>query len=924
MSSPFVVGIDLGTTNCALAYVDMTAAERVPQILPIPQWETPETTVISATLPSFYWLPIKSEWKRGQLRLPLHARDGEPPDYAVGRVARSQASVVPGRVVHSAKSWLCHAGVSRQERILPWHSDEIVGVERRSPIEVSAAYLAHLKDAWNDALSEGLATRRLEAQDIVITVPASFDDAAQRLTLDAAEKAGFPRANIRLLEEPQAAFYHWLARGEAHRAQLSHLIAERAMDKPRPLLVLICDIGGGTSDFSSFEISMTAGSSAPQIRRVAVSQHLLLGGDNIDLALAHLLEPRLVGEGKQLSSRQWAQLTAQARQLKERALEGDGAAELTEWHVAIAGEGSTLFGNTLTASVTRAEIVRLIVDGFFPDCARDDKPHARRAGLAELGLPYAADSAVSRHLAGFLAGRAVDALLFAGGTLKPQFLQERIRNLVASWQESAPIVLESTQLDLAVALGAAYSGAVRRDQTLHIAGGYPRSLYIAATRSGSSGSALVCIVPKGLEAGHSLAIDQLDLKAVVGRAASFQLFSATDRSQDRAGDVVPFDSARFHPLPPLHTKLEAPGIVAGALVGVGLEASITQTGLLELFCRHKSPAGSDHKWQLVFDVRAVQHRDEALATHNSVGSSVAAEKIAQAQSRIEALFGKKKAASSADHPKTLVKDIEQLIDRPRDQWDGAFLRSLWPAIESGANRRGRSVAHEAAWLWLAGFALRPGYGFALDEWRVAELWKVYQQGMSFPKERQVEDQWWILWRRVAGGLSREQQEKIFDKIFPALRQDTASSELYMLLASLERVDMTRRLRLGNHLVQPIAAGRKQFLDQRIWALGRVASRVPLYGGPEAIVRPKFVGEWLDQLKGSDYPKLSMLYSQAARLLGDREFDLPESMRVQAQDRLKALRAPEDLLRVTRELVAVDSEAQSRLFGESLPTGLILA
>lgn len=910
--SPFVVGIDLGTTNCALAYVDMRAADRTPRVLPIKQWETAGGTVDMPTLPSFLWLPIKSEWRRGQLRLPIHAQDGEPPDFAVGRLAREQASVVPGRVIHSAKSWLCHAGVSREERILPWHSDEVIGDERRSPIEVSAAYLAHLRDAWNDAMAEGQESRRLETQDVIITVPASFDEAAQRLTLEAAEKAGFHKAKVRLLEEPQAAFYHWLGLGLAGGGDERQRLHERFET------VLICDVGGGTTDFSLFELAPSS------IKRVAVSQHLLLGGDNVDLAIAHLLEPRMAGSGRRLSSRQWAQLAAEARQLKERSLssEDDGA---TEYHVAIAGEGSSLFGNTLTAAVRKEEIVGLVVDGFFPDCAQDARPAERRTGLSELGLPYAADSAVSRHLAAFVGGRRIDALLFAGGTLKPAFLRDRIAGLISGWQDAAPTVLEAGDLDLAVALGAAYAGAVRRDQTLKIEGGYPRSLYLAAAHAQAKergAHALLCIVPKGLEAGETLAIDQLGLKAVVGRPVRFQLFSSTQRPDDKAGTVVSLDAGGFHPLPPLHSRLDLKDVPPGQLVDVTLEAAITETGLLELHCKH--PAA---RWQLVFDVRAVQGRDEALAVETLPPSRIGPESVQAAAARIDDLYGKKKGKDPAlDTPKTLVRDLEAELDLPRDEWDGAFLRALWPTIEAGANRRGRTVGHEATWYWLAGYSLRPGYGFELDEWRVAELWKVYQQGMSFPKERQAEDQWWIMWRRVAGGLTRDQQEKLFDKIFPALSRDAASSEIYMLAASLERVDMTRRIRLGNYLAQQIAAGRKQFLDQRTWALGRVASRVPLYGGPEAIVRPKFVGEWLEQLKhlpARDNGKLTMVYSQAARMLGDREFDLPEELRTDAQKRLRELKASEDLIKVTREVVTVDAETQSRLFGESLPAGLVL-
>ncbi len=946
--SRYAVGIDLGTTNCALAYVDLTAPEgaRGARALDILQWEAAGATIEAPTLPSFIWLAPKAEWKKGQLALPFAtwrfpqpapggATPQDPPDYAVGRWARQQASLMPGRVVHSAKSWLCHGGVDREARTLPWSSDDVIGAERRAPIEAAAAFLAHLAAVWNHEMAAGGAEARLAAQDVTITVPASFDEAAQRLTLEAAELAGFSRARLRLLEEPQAAFYHWLAR----RGSEAEAIAAGET-------VLVCDVGGGTTDFSLFEGDAKGG-----VERVAVSQHLLLGGDNLDLAVAHLLEPRLAGAGKKLSSRQWAQLGAAARGLKEKALTEveTGSAESPEYHVAVASEGSGLFAGTLSAKVGAQEIVALITSGFFPDCARDARPAERRAGLSDLGLPYAADAAVSRQLAGFLAGRAVDAVLFAGGTMKPRFLRERIVSLLTEWQGRAPRILEHGDLDLAVALGAAHAGGLRaaKAQALApvaasprpaspdarlISGGYPRSLYVAVATPGDlSAHRLVCIVPQGLESGDPVAVatigpEAAKLKVRLGRPVRFQLYSSTRRLGDRPGALLVLEADAFHPLPPLTTMLADAG-GQETLVEARLEASLTETGLLDLHLATES-----QRWQLSFDVRHATHAPTATTTSTTAGTpAVSEEKLKASVARIEAAFGKKKPDPAAkENPKALVKELEELLDQPRERWDGAFLRSLWPAIEPGLTRRGRSVAHEASWLSLAGYALRPGYGFDLDEWRVSELWRAYQMGMSFPKERQVEDQWWIMWRRVAGGLGRAEQEKIYDKIFPALRQgETASSELYMLAASLERVDMGRRVRLGNQLAQQLAAGRKQYFDQRAWALARIASRVPLYGGAEAIVRPKFVEEWFTMLrplsmKDASFAKLAMFYAQAARLLGDRELDLPDALRAEAQDRLRLLKAPEDLIRATKERVEVDLDTKARLFGESLPSGLVLA
>lgn len=921
----FAVGIDLGTTNCALAFVDLARPDATPEIFPITQWETEGAYVTADMLPSFYYLPVKAEWRRGQMRLPLHRV--EAPGFGVGRMARAKASQIPGRVIHSAKSWLCHPGVNREERILPWHSDEIIGDERRSPIEVSAAYLEHLREAWNAVMAAQNRENCLELQDVTITVPASFDEVAQRLTLEAAAAAGFNADRIRLLEEPQAAFYRWLSVNSGGKIHLGS--QERT--------VLICDVGGGTTDFSLFHVEP---GEPPKVRRVAVSEHLLLGGDNIDLSLAHKLEARLLGGDRRLSSRQWAQLVFETRQLKEKALADmgsqlpDGTAPDAEFFVSIAGEGANLFASTMTAALKRSEIENQILAGFVPDVAREAVPiRSNRGALQQLGLPYAQDSAITRHLASFLAGHPVDFVLYNGGTLKPSFLRDALTRQLTRWQKKAPEVLTNDSMDLAVALGAAAYGAISvrpKNSLARITGGYARSLYLEAARVGRTGShSLICIVPKGFEAGQTLQLPDLNLKLLTDRPARFQLFSALGRDADRPGDIVDLSSGTFHPLPPLHTRLDFSGKSAEPkLIEVGLDVVLQETGILQIFVSHLDP--QRRRWLLDFNVRQETNSEDAAQTLLVSSQQFASEKTERALARLESYFGKKKRPEfDRDNPKYLVRDLEQDLGFPREEWNIAFLRSLWPHLEPGINRRSRSLGHEISWLYLAGYALRPGYGFELDEWRISELWRVFEAGLAFPKERQVEEQWWIMWRRVAGGLSREQQEKLFDRIFPALRKGEAQSpELLMLAGSLERIEMGQKLRLGSHLAQQIAQGRRQFLGQRLWALARVASRTPLYAGPAQIVRPEAVIQWAKQLeklssKDPAHAKLALFYSQAGRLVGDREFDLPEPIRHEFLSRLKDLGATGEQARVLTEMLPLDIAAKSQLFGESLPVGLIL-
>ena len=923
----FIIGIDLGTTNCALAYIDTSSREGQAQILEIPQWDYEGSIVKATTLPSFYYLPPKAEWKRGQLTWPVPPAAAPEPveaqDYAVGRIARLKSSQVPGRVIHAAKSWLCHAGVDPTARILPWHIGDLVGEECRSPVEVSAAYLLHLRRTWNDSNHAADPASRFELQDVIITVPASFDEVAQRLTLAAAELAGYNQTRLRLLEEPQAAFYHWLACARKRR---------RATQVQGNVLIL--DVGGGTSDFSLFNVTPpTAATDAPRIERTAVSDHVLLGGDNIDLSLAHRLEERLVGVGKKLSSRQWAQLVFATRQLKEKALADSDvtlARDCPDLHVSIAGDGASLFATAMTASISQKEILELVLGGFFPQVERTAQPQRPRSALLQLGLPYAHDSALTKHLAAFLRGQDVDAVLFTGGTLKPAAIQELLLEQITSWQGRRPEALAHDDMELAVALGAAaYGAALRRPQD-RILGGYPRSLYLVV--GDGELRQLLCIVPQGFDGVTPLAITDLGLKLRTGHPVRFQIMSSNRRSHDQSGDLVAFDATAFHPLPPLDTRLESSLNGDAGLVDVRLEGVLASTGLFHLYCIQHG-GSSNQRWQLNFNTRATRAASaapcaEAAATTPAV--CVASAKTRAVQDIIASYYGKKKPGSLDIMPaKNLVRELEGILDQPRDDWATPFLRALWPTLEEGITRRSRSVGHEATWLYLAGFILRPGYGYELDEWRLAALWRVFELGLAFPKEKQIEEQWWLMWRRVAGGLNKIQQERIFDRIFPALRKNAASSgELYMLAGSLERIDMGQKIRLGQQLVQQIVGGRQQFVNQRMWALARIASRVPLYGGAEAIVRPEVVGAWfreLRSLKRQDpaFGKLALFLSQAGRMVLDREFDLAEPLRAEFLQHLTLTFASAEQTRVVREFVAVDSAARTLLFGESLPAGLVL-
>ena len=918
----YLIGIDLGTTNCVLAWLKAGAARNQPQVMPVLQWETPLSTVADQTLPSFNYLTTTAERASG-----FRADEGATllqGEWAPGLFARKRMADTPGRVIHSAKSWLCHGGIDRTAAILPWHSEEVPPEERLSPVQGSSAYLLYLKEAWNRDHAEEGAQGLFEAQSVVITVPASFDEAAQQLTLEAAQLAGYP-ANVALIEEPQAAFYDWLGRGR-HVSELVDLL-ERAPE--RTARVLVCDIGGGTTDLSLFEVAADPQSSnGLSLRRVAVSEHLLLGGDNIDLTLAHLLEGKLTGGSSKLAGSQWHQLLVQARELKERILqqeESDGAFTVT-----LAGTGAGLFASTLSASITASEVRQIILEGFFPECSGDERPARKPGGLREWGLPYAADTAVTRHLAAFLEGRKVHAVLYNGGSVTPAFLRRRLTGLVARWQGGeAPVELENDAMALAVARGAARYARILQEPRSgeRITGGHAHALYLEVVQGKQKrGSSLVCVLPKGMEANESVRIENAEFDLLVNQSVRFQCFFSNRRQNDPAGAIVPWNEKEFQPLPPLQTAIHLPPErpkPPNNRLRVTLEATLNELGLLQLFCVERDGPG---RWRLDFNLRRPVAEDEELPAPEPAPPK---KELSEATALVLSLYGKKKDPNLPEvKPRQLMRLLEKALGGRREDWDSATLRGLWPAISQGMNRRSRSADHEEAWLYLAGFALRPGYGFPLDESRIEELWRLFDLGMAFPKEKRVQVQWYLLWRRVSGGLNARRQERILDKILPSLPGQPETDEILYLAGSLERIPLHRKMQvvqlLSGALTKPKIANKTPYA----WALGRLLSRVPLYGGPEVVLPPREVETLFRKVrdldwKESPYAPLNPLFAQAARRTDRREVDLPPELRQEILEKMKASGARPEELEVVRETVPVKDADRVRQFGESLPSGLVL-
>jgi molecular chaperone DnaK (HSP70) len=594
-----ILGIDLGTTNSALAVADEAPARAVD----IMQVVGPGEIAERPTLPSFLLLPSEHEVPSAQMQLPWSGALR----YTVGTFARERGAELPHRLVSSAKSWLCNSSIDRTAQVLPFRGaqreleKEMEGGERVSPVNASARYLAHLRAAWDDANEDHPAGE----QEVLVTVPASFDPVARELTVVAAREAGFDK--VTLLEEPQAAFYAYLAaRGEAWRKDLA----------PGDV-VLVFDVGGGTTDFSLIEVAEHDGALA--LERIAVGDHILLGGDNMDLALAAIASKQLADAGKTLDAMQQRALVHAARRAKELLL---GEKPPKSVPISILGRGSKLIGGTMKAEVTREQAEGMLVDGFFPVVAADAKATKRRAaGLREMGLPYAHDPAITRHLAEFLGrfGRMPTAVLFNGGVMKATKLQARIVELLRTWcrdgasgrtpasGKSDVKVLAGADLDLAVALGAAHYGQVRTGKGVRIRGGTARAYYIGieSAMPAIPGFAppvkALCVAPQGLEEGSTVELPDDELGLIVGETSNFRFFAAATRKDDIAGALIEADAPGLAELDPVEKLVEAEGErKAGDMVPVRLEAHVTEVGTLELWCVARDGGG---RWKLEYSVR---------------------------------------------------------------------------------------------------------------------------------------------------------------------------------------------------------------------------------------------------------------------------------------------------------------------------------
>jgi hypothetical protein len=934
----YIVGIDLGTTNSALAYVDRSGDPRESpsvHILNIPQLVAAGEVGQRTVLPSFLYLPGSYELPPGSTALPWDIERG----YAVGEFAREQGAQVPGRLVSSAKSWLCHAGVDRTRATLPRGAGS--GLEKISPVEASARYLLHLRESWNEVIAQGRKGYRLEEQMIILTVPASFDEVARELTIAAALEAGLPR--VTLLEEPLAALYAWLSQRDQdwHR----HLHSGQ--------LILVCDVGGGTTDFTV--IAIQEGDKGLRLNRLAVGDHLMLGGDNMDLTLARHLEMQLLGQSGKLEAGRWQQLCHQCRRAKEVLL--GNPQEHQEIDITIMGSGRKLIADTLKAKLTLAQAEELILEGFFPPVSFTDIPKdSRRAGLTELGLPYVQEPAVTRHLACFWhnyqdllqkeMGRASpypDFLLFNGAALSPASVRNRIKAVVSSWFQAeagenwTPVELYNENPELAVARGAAYYGVVRLGEGVRVGAGSPRAYYVEVEQAVDmhaqvgGDTAAVCLAPRGIEEGFQAELAQPSFSVLANQPVTFRLYSSNTRLGDKLGDIVALDKGGINTLPTIRTVLRYGKKGVAKMLPVQLAVRLTEVGTLELWCQSKQ---SPHRWQLQFDVRQEQ---EPASRAFAAGETLDVALIEKAQFKILTVFQAAKH-SQVDSPQALVKDLVSILKLAKGNWSIQTIRKMADTLMACKETRSRTPHHEARWLNLLGFCLRPGLGDPLDEWRMKQVWKLYRPGLKFAGQAQCRSEWWIFWRRVAGGLTSGQQWLIYQQVIKYLQPldkkksgkkrrnrlgDQEFMELWMALANFERLPVVAKVELGRLLLQRIQKGRPK--PQDIWSLSRLGARIPLYGPIDQVIPGEEASAWLGtmlSLKLAPTEAFAHSTIHLARLTGDRQRDLPPEDLERLSTWLdKAPRSSHYRKLLTRAETTLSDKERNWMFGEDLPSGL---
>lgn len=981
--SRYVVGIDLGTTNCAVAFIDTQQRNPLLEIFRVEQMVDFQTSQFSDTLPSFHYELTAAESSQ------IHSRflflDGQHAS-VVGIFARQRGVQMPGRCIASAKSWLCHTLVDRTSELLPWSADD--GVQSLSPVQASRRYLEHIRRAWDrehpsDTLAE---------QDVIVTLPASFDEVARRLTIQAATEAGLP--NVLLIEEPQAAFYSWL-----HRNQDSWTQQLQPGQS-----ILVCDIGGGTTDFTlirvveskssnaspsddgaATDLSQSVGESLQAtfgLHRVAVGEHLMLGGDNLDLALARSLEQRLLANSPgqdQLKPRQWDSLKAQCRSAKESLM---GPEPPAVYKMSLPGSGSKLIENTRTLAIEFEWARQLLVEGFFGRVSLDERPEKNGEGFQEFGLPYAADPNVHKHLASFLwehrwAGRDAttldhlsdlqaarpDWILFNGGVMESTQIRNAIIEQISVWFQTTtpkyngpnlkqgepskwkPGLLEGNRLDLAVAQGAAYFGQVRRGEGVRIDARLARAYYLLVEQSPPRA---MCVMPANAMPLDKFRMDKHLFHLMVGQPVQFPLFQSSTNLIHNVGDIVPVDNEAMTAMPPIRTVLEMGNRNQQQVVPVVLESELSEIGTLSMNLVVAQPEAPDSapmslvshaSWNLEFDVRiASSNNATSFAQEMGVIETSQSNSIRDALQAMESVFGDTPTVS----PKQGIAFLSERIGLSRRDWSSTLLREMWRFLIAHPNYRKISAEHESRWLNMVGWCLRPGFGLAADDWRVHSTWRNVHNKLLHRTAASASETI-VLWRRISGGFTPGQQRALFQDCWPRVRPVLASGtqsqtsnsnvviELLRLIGSLEWLTSDEKSTVAEQILHSLGRKKLEALHgPLLWTLGRLGSRTPVYATLQQVLDASKVQSWVEKVLSLDEAwssrntaMLSLCLMQLTRRTEDRYRDVPSLLRERVAKRLCEVKASALHIDLILRGGGLDQDSSESIVGDALPLGFRL-
>ena len=894
--SLMLCGIDLGTTHSTLAYAPSSDPQAPVLVFEVEQAVSGTQRASSDSLPSCLYAPLEEERSKSQ-------------DWVVGKWAQSRIPELPGRCISSAKSWLSHARVDRHSQILPWGADG--STPQLSPVEASSRILRVFRDCWNERFPDA----PLEKQMVILTVPASFDQVARRLTLEAAHTAGL---TVRLLEEPQAAFYDYWANPDC---PLHDSINEQATQ------ILVCDIGGGTSDFTLIEASRSSDGSL-LLHRSAVGKHLLLGGDNMDLALAHLLESQLSTDGKRLDPTAFASLQQSCRAAKERLLQTDGPDDIP---IQIAARSSRLTGSIKTATLTRQQVHDLVLNGFFPFVTRDAAPRPTRAGLTGFGLPYERDPAITQHIARFLQTHKQstnpDLLLGCGGVFGSSQIAERLTACLSQWSDKTQAFDYVPDTRHSVARGAVFFARALLGHGVRIGGGSPRGYYVGVDDKHRQA---VCLLPRGATEGEEHTAMLPGLRLVLGRAARFDLYTS-ETELHAPGAVVDIDGEKYSQLPPVTTRFDSTDKQQSELP-VALGGLLSEVGTLELAAVElRQRVASGKRFSLEFELRTTSDAPADAASDKNAHSpprppqlSVgrAGQRLYQATELIRDAFDDARSPTPR-RAKDLMRGLEKLLGERR-VWTTELCRALYDELLNYPNER-------AFWM-LAGYSLRPGVGFPGDSKRIARLVPLFGPGPHFGETRNWQ-QFWIAWRRVCAGLGEKMQVQIRNSIDPFLApaeaklkrrkgfKPQAKEEMLFLASTLENVPVAQRSQLGEWLLEDTWTNR----DPRLWsAIGRLGARLPAYGSAHYVLPTRLAEEWLKHALQEKWDEASTAQAAAVSLgrrTGDRSRDVSDSARTELLTRLEGAGADPEQIRRINEVVEPEASDRAAFLGEELPAGL---